>query len=59
MLSTPQNSAVDGRVSANLSLLRERIAAAAALAGREPDEITLLAVSKGHPVESIRAAHAL
>jgi len=59
MLSTPQNSAVDGHVSANLSLLRERIAAAAELAGREPDEITLLAVSTGHPVESIRVAHAL
>jgi PLP dependent protein len=59
MLSTPQISAVDGRIAANLALLRERITAAAATAGRNVDQITLLAVSKGHTVEAIRAAHAL
>ena len=34
------------------------MAAAAAIAGRNADSVTLLAVSKGHPPESIRAAAA-
>ena len=33
--------------------MRERIAKAARLAGREPDEVTLIAVSKTHPAEAI------
>ncbi len=36
--------------------VRKRIADAAASAGRSPDEIELVAVSKTHPPESIRAA---
>lgn len=36
--------------------LRERIAAAAARAGRSPDEITLVGVSKRHSADSVRAA---
>ena len=59
MLSTPQNSAVAGRIAANLALLRERITAAAATAGRGVDQITLLAVSKGHAASAVRAAYAL
>jgi pyridoxal phosphate enzyme (YggS family) len=39
--------------------IRERIAAAAKRAGRSADEITLIAVSKTHPAEAIRAAFAL
>lgn len=39
--------------------IRERIAAAARRAGRRADEITLIAVSKTHPAEVIRAAFAL
>ena len=35
--------------------VRERIAAAASLARREPDEITLVAISKTQPVEAIHA----
>jgi len=35
---------------------RERIAAAAARAGRRPEEITLVGVSKTHPAEAIREA---
>jgi pyridoxal phosphate enzyme (YggS family) len=44
-------------VTANISLIRERIAAAARRAGRSPDDITLMAVSKTHPPESIREAY--
>jgi|SRR6266550_2511316 len=42
----------------NLARVRERIAAAARRAGRNPKEITLLGVSKTFPVERIREAHA-
>ena len=38
--------------------LRERMAAAAASAGRSADSVTLLAISKGQPAELIRAAAA-
>jgi len=41
-----------------LAGVQQRIAAAATAVGRDPAEITLLAVSKTKPVEMIRAAHA-
>ncbi len=41
-----------------IARVRERIAAVAQRAGRNPDEITLVAVSKTFPAESIRSAHA-
>ena len=40
----------------NLTVIRERIATACARAGRDPATVTLLAVSKTHPPEAIRAA---
>jgi len=40
----------------NLSSIRVRIAAAARRAGRDPNEINLVAVSKMHPSETIRRA---
>jgi hypothetical protein len=40
----------------NLILIRQRIAAACARSGRNADAVTLLAVSKTHPPETIRAA---
>ncbi len=40
----------------NLNLIRQRIAAACARAGREESSVTLLAVSKSHPPETIHAA---
>jgi len=43
-------------IAANLTRVRERIAAAAALSGRSPDDVRLIAVSKSHPVEAIAAA---
>ena len=43
-------------IAANLALVQERMAAAARRAGRSPDEIMLLAVSKTHPVKLIEQA---
>jgi len=40
----------------NLHLIQQRIAAACARAGRAANSVTLLAVSKSHPPETIRAA---
>jgi pyridoxal phosphate enzyme (YggS family) len=45
-------------VAENIAQVRRRIAAVARRAGRNPDEITLMAVSKTFPVESIREAYA-
>ena len=42
--------------AANLENIRRRITAACGRAGRAPDSVTLLAVSKSHPPETIRAA---
>jgi len=42
------------QIAENLARIRERIAVAAARAGRRPDDITLVAVSKTHPAEKIR-----
>jgi len=43
-------------VAVNLAGIKERIAAAAARCGRNPDEIRLVAVSKRQPVEKIASA---
>src|SRR5215813_1987259 len=43
-------------VAENILVVQERIAAAAMRAGRDPGEITLKAVSKTFPPESIREA---
>src|ERR1051325_10570357 len=43
-------------VAANLAGVRDRIAAAAKAAGRTAEAATLVAVSKTHPVDSVRAA---
>lgn len=45
-------------VAAALDDVRERIAKACSRAGRDPDEVALIAVSKAHPVDAVRAAHA-
>lgn len=44
-------------ITANLASIRERIAGAAERAGRRAGEITLVAVSKTFPAESIHAAY--
>jgi hypothetical protein len=45
-------------IADNVAWIRQRIAAAATRANRDPQEITLMGVSKTFPVESIREAHA-
>jgi PLP dependent protein len=40
----------------NVEPVRSRIAAAAARAGRAPDEVRIVAVTKGHPLERAREA---
>ncbi len=45
-------------LSENIAAIHGKIAAAAQRAGRRPQEISLMAVSKTHPPESIREAHA-
>ncbi|HUO79563.1 MAG TPA: YggS family pyridoxal phosphate-dependent enzyme [Steroidobacteraceae bacterium] len=52
MLTGPQN------LAANIEAVRRRIAAAALAAGRRPDSVTLVGVTKGHPVEVAVAARA-
>jgi pyridoxal phosphate enzyme (YggS family) len=47
---------VAATIADNLRRVRERIANAAITAGRKPDDITLVAVSKTKPIEAVRAA---
>jgi PLP dependent protein len=42
----------------NIASIRQRVAAAAQRAGRRPEEIALMAVTKTHPPERIREAYA-
>jgi len=48
----------ESAIPQNLQLIRERIAAAARRAGRNAEDVTLIAVSKTQPVEAIREAYA-
>ena len=47
------------QLAENLAQVRSTIAAAARRAGRQPEEITLVAVSKTHPVELVKMAYNL
>jgi PLP dependent protein len=58
MLSTPQNSSL-GDLTRTHDSVRQRIGAAAAAAHRDVRSITLLAVTKGQDVATIRTAMAL
>jgi pyridoxal phosphate enzyme (YggS family) len=49
----------EARVSAGLAAVRARIEKAARACGRDPTSVTLVAVSKTHPAEAIRAAYSL
>ena len=46
-------------IAENIAKIRERITAACARSGRNPDEVRLLAVSKKHTADRIRDLHAL
>jgi pyridoxal phosphate enzyme (YggS family) len=50
---------MEGVIAANLATVRQRIEAAAGAAGRPPDSVTLVAVSKTHPAASVREALAI
>ena len=52
MLTGPQN------LAANIEAVRHRIAAAARAAGRPPETVTLVGVTKGQPAEAAAAARA-
>jgi PLP dependent protein len=56
MLSNPQNSASGNDIAARVSEVRQRMAKAAAAAGRDVRSVTLLAVTKGQDVAAIRTA---
>ncbi len=58
MLIGPQNSPVERALAANLQAVRAQIAAAAAAAHSSAVSVTLVAVSKGHGAEMVRAAAA-
>lgn len=45
-------------ISENIAAIRERVQNAARRAGRSADEVSLMAVTKTHPVERIREAYA-
>ncbi|HLZ58267.1 MAG TPA: YggS family pyridoxal phosphate-dependent enzyme [Ktedonosporobacter sp.] len=47
------------KLAANIDAVRKNIIAAAQRAGRHPDEITLVAVSKTQPVELVKLAYTL
>lgn len=49
-------SAVAHEIAVNLAAVRAKIAAAARAVGRDPGDVTLIAVSKTQPIERIRAA---
>ena len=50
---TPDTTSRGDSSAGSLAAVRDRIARAAALAGCAPDAVTLIAVSKTHPVEAI------
>jgi PLP dependent protein len=56
MLIAPQNSPLAALLAANLSALQQEIALAARSSNRSEDCVTLLAVCKGQPAESVREA---
>ena len=47
---------MEGVIAANLAAVRERIEGAAQAAGRAPESVALVAVSKTHPADAVRAA---
>ena len=49
-------STYDERVTASLPEIQDRISHAAGRSGRASDEVTLVAVTKAHPIEAVEAA---
>ena len=59
MMGSVAGSELAEYLAANLASVRERIASAAQVVGRDPDEVTLVAVTKTVDAEVIAAAHQL
>ncbi|MDH7484501.1 MAG: hypothetical protein QHH01_07725, partial [Spirochaetales bacterium] len=57
MLEHQEDSSRATIIRDNITRIRERMEAAAIKAGRNPADIALLAVTKFHPLESVRAAY--
>lgn len=55
-LAVDASKMIQATIHENLQRVREQIASAANRARREPDEITLIGVSKTHPAEAIQEA---
>src|SRR5487761_2754746 len=55
-MSSTELSLSAAAIAGNLHRVRDRIGNAAIAAGRRPEDITLVAVSKTKPVEAVRAA---
>jgi PLP dependent protein len=55
-MPSPDTPAAAEPIAENLRRIRARIAEAALRAGRRPEDVTLVAVSKTHPAASVRAA---
>ncbi len=49
-------TSLEPTIAENLHVVRERMADAASRAGRRPEDVTLVAVSKTKPVEAVRSA---
>ena len=49
-------STYDERITASLPEIQDRISEAAQRSGRGSDEVTLVAVTKAHPIEAVQAA---
>ena len=49
-------STYDERLTASLPEIQDRISGAAGRSGRACDEVTLVAVTKAHPIEAVEAA---
>lgn len=58
-MTDPASDARRRELAANLAEVRARIVAAATAAGREPDEVTLIAVTKTWPASDVAALAAL
>jgi PLP dependent protein len=54
--STTEAAGADDALGARLDKIRGRIATCARRAGRTPEDVTLIAVSKTHPAEAVRRA---
>lgn len=58
MTGMEQSRPIMSTLERNAQLVRERIARACDICGRDPSEVTLLAVGKTFPADAVRAAHA-